>query len=157
MKNLYLFHYRQIQKAVNGFNQKFFFVIAREDLEGVANLAFCQAHHKYNPNKAAFSTYLHHNLYGRLKAYIKKELKQQTVELNEELCYQKSTNIMEKEISKEAREVVRVVYNSPDILLNLHPKKKITKKTLRYYFSKIRGWEFKVIESSFKEIREALI
>ena len=135
-----------------------------DDLVAQGNLIFCQVQHKYKAkNKARFSTYFYRCLVNRLIKYSKKQV------VHHKLCshkpveehhYLKSKNtkhnfvVRKLDLSKEAKQVIEVLLNSPQEFFTLTELEKVV-EVRRKLYQKFRclGWQRSKVLQVFAEIK----
>lgn len=137
--------------------------IEAEELISIGNLEFVLCLESYDPQKAKFSTYLTWKLKGRfLEEGRKHRSRKQFVDyeptasgLQEEILFFKD---ILRELSSDAREVVKIVFNTPVELIDMLPKKQprgINKHQLQRHLHR-QGWSFPRIWKTFEEIARSL-
>ena len=137
-----------------------------DDLLSEANEGFLHTVSTYNADKACFHTYLHMVVKGRILNFMNKNKKKE-VELNE-LHIAKTPNPEEafifnesiNSLSKEAKEVVDTILNTPKEMIDLVKKMSssrqghmhVYKSNVTKYF-KDKGWQRKKILKAYSEIK----
>ena len=147
-----------------------------DDTLSQAHLIFCEAYQSFDKNKGTkFITYLYNCLNYDLKHYRDRVLTCREFELK---CYRtpdridKQSQYFERivsladaldRMSKEAKEVVALVFESPAELLELNDRsdntiwaQRVTKKLLFKYFTRKKGWTSKKTFDTFTEIRRTI-
>jgi RNA polymerase sigma factor (sigma-70 family) len=137
-----------------------------DELVSAGNEKFVTCQKTYDPKKAKFSTYLTWELRGLFREMQRKQkrLQMNTVHdleltnspMQEELVF--FVDIL-KGLSSDAKEVVKIVFDTPTDLIEMLPKKQprgISKHQIQKHL-RHRGWSFSRIWKSFGEITESLI
>jgi hypothetical protein len=141
-----------------------------DELVGWANLKFVECQKDYDPVLASFGTYLHIQIQGLFLGLAQKHWKTKDIELNLDTANQSTNNSTPENLlifkqtlenlSSDAREVIKIIFNTPIDLINMTMRpskysKKVTKQQLEEYLRK-QGWSFYRIWKTFKEIALAL-
>jgi len=159
--------YEDYQKLICKLAHKYSLLtgIEFDELLSAGNEKFVTCQKTYDSNKAKFSTYLTWELRGLFREMQRKQNYQQSnikheVELSskpmqEELVFFKS---ILKELSSDAKEVVKIVFNTPTEMLKMMPAKQprgINKHQIQKHLKR-KGWTISRIWKSFEEITKAL-
>lgn len=137
-----------------------------ETLTAEANIAFAECQHDNNPKRGKFSTLLWHAIESRFKNLLKRNHQNRydgiEVELEEMAlstpCKQERRCILAdiiNNLSKEGKEIVSVVLETPADLLQMIPKPRLSKHQLTKYL-RLKGWKIPAITKAFAEIRQNL-
>lgn len=130
-----------------------------------ANLEFVKCQKTYNPMKSKFSTYLYIKIRGLFLEMARK--KNNNPIITNTNCEKINNNTPEeylffkeilKELSTDAKEVVKIVFDTPTDLINMLPKKQprgVNKHQIQKHLRQ-RGWKFLRIWKTFREITENL-
>jgi hypothetical protein len=140
--------------------------IELETLIAEANLAFAECQNNHNPKRGKFSTLLYHAIESHFKNIITKQHIQRYdgVEISMEDIALTSKYNQEKEcilrdtiskLSKEAREIISIVFDAPADLIAMLPKPRLNKHRLTKYL-RLKGWKIPAILRTFNEIKKAL-
>ena len=143
-----------------------------DELIAEGNLAYtCCAKH-YNPHKGDFRPYLCSAVYNSMKRYAEEfspsmgnmhtttmsnpEVEAEWAAVPDPLEIMTFNDTLQ-ELSKEAQEVVNLIFDMPQELIDMakKAKNKVTMGVLRGYFRR-RDWTYDKIEFAFNEIREVL-
>lgn len=130
-----------------------------EDLQAVTYLAFTEARIQYKPDKAKFTTFLHHHTTRSLIDYSNKESRKRVEEAGQTTHYHDPAKTVEfrdtlLSLSQEAQVVCAMIFESPaEFLKQGAPKlsRGLVKDRLREM-----GYPWSVIWNSFHEIKNAL-
>jgi hypothetical protein len=129
----------------------------RDELVSDGNLAFVEASKSWKPEKGKFSTHLSWRLRYRLKPSVERK-----TEHLEDLKMDPPENgsgffaAQVSGLSKEARHVVGLVFNSGVELVDMTAEHvRTTKGTIRQYL-RAEGWGHALITKVFDEIKEML-
>jgi len=140
-----------------------------DELLSEAHVAFLHTVDTYNSTKASFHTHLYITISGRLRNFISKETEtslpldreyKSKIPNPEQECTFK--NLIEN-LSKEAKEIVDVVLNTPTEMIELIREMSsnrqghmhLYRKNVTYFF-KNQGWSNKQIFKSYSEIKSIL-
>jgi len=154
-----------IHKICNDFQKKFGGEI--EDLIGEAHQTFMKAYPKYDQNRGAFTTLLHHSIFRQLQTFSirkkKREEKRAKTFTNQIWKFPAIPRFDWKtfgeSLSDDAEMIVKLIFDSPkeinQSILNSGSTKLNWTKTLKNHLYDL-GWSYTRISKSFGEIRGAL-
>jgi RNA polymerase sigma factor (sigma-70 family) len=124
-----------------------------DDLLQEANLAYLEAIKTHDPLKSRLSTYVWNCVQNHLTNYIKQELKHTSVKTDEELeipvVY--SESIFDS-MTKEAKEVVNIILDSPWELLGISNYRVAVRRKVRDILYN-KGWEKKKVKKVFELLK----
>lgn len=162
--------YTDVELLINGIVWKFFkrYGGNKDDWQSEANFYFMKAYDKYDKNKGAFTTWLHHCVYRGLQTYYRKtylgnrphSISGDTLALlpNKKNPFYTFIDLLD-ELQKDSKTVVRLIFDMPKELTQEYTEPgdspKHMKVTLKKHLLKL-GWTHARVKESFKEIGEAL-
>lgn len=141
-----------------------------DDLVGEGNLIFLECMPKYEPDKAAFSTYLTKCIILRFLQMIQNKKENNCIEFNETFC-QSETAPIEKYIEfKDSINKHKKIKDDEQYLLNLalnptsnfirmmrqRAKSVVTRDAIQYYMQDYHGWALSRSWKTFKNIKRVL-
>lgn len=137
-----------------------------EELVSAGNEKFVTCQKTYDPSRAKFSTYLTWELRGLFREMQRKQnryvasnvtdLELSNSPIQEELVF--FIDILKK-LSSDAKEVVKIVFDTPMDLIEMLPKKQprgMNRHQIQKHLRR-KGWSFSRIWKSFEEITKNLI
>ena len=159
--------YEDYQKLIYNLANRYFSItgIERDELISIGNLEFVLCLETHNPEKAKFSTYLTWKIKGRfLEERRKYNCRNNPMVRDHELSIkglQEESlffNDILKELSSDAKEIVKIVFNTPTELIEMLPTKQprgVNKHQIQKHLRR-NGWNFSQIWNAFGEITKAL-
>lgn len=113
IERLFIKHKNQINKAAWELTKKY--QLEFEEVQAQGNLIFVESCYKWNPHKAAFSTYLADRLYTKLYSFFIKK-RQTTESIDTDISYTEQQDIsfseQEKKLCPDAKVVLDHIMNS---------------------------------------------
>ena len=135
-----------------------------DELLAEGNLEYVKALISYDPDQAAFSTYLWKCLSNRMQVLKKRKridvndeidcngLDSYTPDIERSVVFQD----MLKSLSGNAQEIIKLVFETPyDLYYSIKDEAKLNRRILTDYLIS-RGWKFQAIWDGFAEIKAAL-
>lgn len=161
-------HYKKYELMINKISWTFVKStgLPFEDFKSEGNMIYMESINKFDKNKdCEFSTYLYSRLITKLKNIHRKKrqginafiIKNREVARNRPVVIHPETltinKLMFKSLSENTKEIINIVFNAPNDLIEMLPKKTISMHQLRQYLTKKKGWTQSRCNTSFKEIK----
>ena len=135
-----------------------------EDLVGWGNLKFVECQRNYDPMLSSFGTYLYIQVTGIFTAMSQKELRYQSYKSESTEPVISNSNPEQETIfrdllgrlSKDAKKVVKIIFETPIEIVDLFPKEKVNSQFRIHIYLRQQGWEWLRIMNAFEEIQESL-
>ena len=123
-----------------------------DDLCQEAALAYLQAMKSYNPEKGKISTYVWHCINNHLKNYVRTELQENNVSIEDVELYNTCEPVsFFNNLTMEAMEIAKIIIASPKKFVVM--PKDVSIKRL-YGILIMKGWKFEKIQSGFSCLKK---